>query len=192
VSALLPPVHRRAPPDTDPGLPAAEARIIIGHYNTPVIWSLAMQASTRPSWLKPAAGARLTRRSVVSAAQPRARAAELALRLSATRCSLACHTPRPSHVLSRRQVALCASADKQLVTDEEVSITKVSFGTIGLAVGLTLLSAGFLGYFGFVGGRGAGARSAARRPAPSLRHQTTRCQHSSSSMASPSASSGSR
>ena len=91
---------------------------------------------------------------------------------------------RPARVLSRQALqaagrrtllACAASAGKELVVDEEKSITKararqrgsigqaltrdqVSFGTIGLGVGLTLLSAGFLGYFGFVGGRGVGAR----------------------------------
>lgn len=43
-----------------------------------------------------------------------------------------------------------ARASAELVADEEKSITKFSFGTIGLSVGLTLLLAGFLGYFNFI------------------------------------------
>ena len=37
-----------------------------------------------------------------------------------------------------------------MVRDDEKSITKVSFGTIGLSVGSVLLVGGFLGYFNFI------------------------------------------
>lgn len=37
-----------------------------------------------------------------------------------------------------------------MVADDEKSITKVSFGTIGLSVGSVLLVGGFLGYFNFI------------------------------------------
>ncbi|KAL2653094.1 hypothetical protein R1flu_021222 [Riccia fluitans] len=45
-----------------------------------------------------------------------------------------------------------SSATKEIVPDTEISITKTSFGTIGLTVGLGLLSYGFGAYFTFLPG----------------------------------------
>ncbi|KAL3684903.1 hypothetical protein R1sor_002925 [Riccia sorocarpa] len=45
-----------------------------------------------------------------------------------------------------------AGANKDIVPDTEISITKTSFGTIGLTVGLGLLSYGFGAYFTFLPG----------------------------------------
>ncbi|KAL0449988.1 UNVERIFIED_CONTAM: Thylakoid membrane protein [Sesamum latifolium] len=44
------------------------------------------------------------------------------------------------------------TADKSLVPDEEFSLAKVSFGVIGLGVGVTLLSYGFGAYFNILPG----------------------------------------
>ena len=89
---------------------------------------------------------------------------------------------------SPRRESLSAAGAWLLLTSAQVS-----FGTIGLGVGLTLLSAGFLGYFGFVGGRGAGAppplwSPVLRPPADLLFLKTTRFPRCCSSMASLSAS----
>ena len=111
--------------------------------------------------------------SLPCVASPRARsgrtacAARAPLRTAYARCMAPCGlvlaAPGAPHVqlgvatTRRRLVVLAASStgNQELVKDSDFSITKVSFGSIGLSVGLTLLVAGFLGYFGFVGGRGA-------------------------------------
>lgn len=54
---------------------------------------------------------------------------------------------------SRRvTVSVVNNSQQAIVPDEEKSITKFSFGTIGLAVGSVLLVSGFLGYFNFIEG----------------------------------------
>ncbi|GAV75643.1 DUF2854 domain-containing protein [Cephalotus follicularis] len=45
-----------------------------------------------------------------------------------------------------------AATDKTLVTDDEVSLAKVSFGVIGLGLGVSLLSYGFGAYFNILPG----------------------------------------
>lgn len=45
-----------------------------------------------------------------------------------------------------------SSADKTIVTDDEFSLAKVSFGVIGLGVGVSLLSYGFGAYFNILPG----------------------------------------
>ncbi|BBM98349.1 hypothetical protein MPTK1_1g12820 [Marchantia polymorpha subsp. ruderalis] len=45
-----------------------------------------------------------------------------------------------------------ASSSKEIIPDTELTITKTSFGTIGLSVGLGLLSYGFGAYFTFLPG----------------------------------------
>jgi hypothetical protein len=105
-------------------------------------------------------------------ARPLARRGALALPVLAPRGRAGARASRGATPCVR------ASAGKELVQDGEKSITKasggcsaftrpalrltlaprlrrapqVSFGTIGLSVGLTLLSAGFLGYFNFIKG----------------------------------------
>ncbi|KAL8472546.1 hypothetical protein ACS0TY_029667 [Phlomoides rotata] len=48
---------------------------------------------------------------------------------------------------STQSSAVTTSADKPTVPDDEISVTKVSFGAIGLSVGVILLSYGFGAYF---------------------------------------------
>lgn len=50
------------------------------------------------------------------------------------------------------QPASISSADKTITTDDEFSLAKVSFGVIGLGVGITLLSYGFGAYFNILPG----------------------------------------
>ncbi|KAJ0098790.1 hypothetical protein Patl1_21483 [Pistacia atlantica] len=45
-----------------------------------------------------------------------------------------------------------ASADKAIVTDDEFSLAKVSFGVVGLGLGVSLLSYGFGAYFNILPG----------------------------------------
>uniref|UniRef100_A0A9I9DQE0 Thylakoid membrane protein slr0575 n=1 Tax=Cucumis melo TaxID=3656 RepID=A0A9I9DQE0_CUCME len=53
---------------------------------------------------------------------------------------------------STQPSAVSASPDKAVVTDDEFSLAKVSFGVIGLGVGVSLLSYGFGAYFNILPG----------------------------------------
>ncbi|XP_059670569.1 uncharacterized protein LOC132316078 [Cornus florida] len=50
------------------------------------------------------------------------------------------------------QPSSAATADKPIVSDDEFSLAKVSFGVIGLGLGVTLLSYGFGAYFNILPG----------------------------------------
>ncbi|XAR71348.1 hypothetical protein NMG60_11028561 [Bertholletia excelsa] len=52
-----------------------------------------------------------------------------------------------SRAADSTQPSSVATADKSIVPDDEFSLAKVSFGVIGLGVGLTLLTYGFGAYF---------------------------------------------
>ncbi|KAG6602567.1 hypothetical protein SDJN02_07298 [Cucurbita argyrosperma subsp. argyrosperma] len=65
-------------------------------------------------------------------------------RLAFTFSARAADTTQPSSV--------SASPDKAVVTDDEFSLAKVSFGVIGLGVGISLLSYGFGAYFNILPG----------------------------------------
>ncbi|CAK9150712.1 unnamed protein product [Ilex paraguariensis] len=57
-----------------------------------------------------------------------------------------------SRAADSTQPSSAATADKSVVSDEEFSLAKVSFGVIGLGVGVTLLSYGFGAYFNILPG----------------------------------------
>ncbi|KAF8407851.1 hypothetical protein HHK36_006988 [Tetracentron sinense] len=63
---------------------------------------------------------------------------------------------KPSHLrlvfIARAADSTQPSVDKAIVPDEEFSLAKVSFGGIGLALGITLLSYGFGAYFNILPG----------------------------------------
>ncbi|GER48042.1 acclimation of photosynthesis to environment [Striga asiatica] len=69
-----------------------------------------------------------------------------------------CQVPRPRLVRAAAEstqsssVSPTTSADKLIVADNEFSLAKVSFGVIGLGVGVTLLSYGFGAYFNILPG----------------------------------------
>lgn len=66
-------------------------------------------------------------------------------------------TRRSSRILvvrgaSQVDAAQSSTSDKQIVPDSDLSISKISFGVVGLAVGTSLLSYGFGAYFNILPG----------------------------------------